>query len=192
MHQPPRHIAVLASLLSLLLLVPASALACTIPIRRIGPIELEQGELKRPVYRVVERSAWGVDASWISTTPRLSQFVILQNGRVVHGATYKRQQALSIDAPGPVDGGWLYFNDSDPMTPTCALTGQAEWQLPKIRVRQMATKVRVAATTQRTVGDRTGCILGPDQGVRPCPNLARNIIKLAAPLGERELTFERF
>lgn len=184
----PAPIVLLALLL--LLLVPAVALGCSIPIRKVGPVSLRPSELRRPVQHRVEAADWGLDGTHLSSRPLLSQFVIVKGGGAAHGATYGRQSALSIDAYGPDDHGWMYFEDDDPATPACTMVGQLQWQVPRIRVKQTATQVRVAATTQRTVGDRTGCTHGPDKGVRDCPNLARSIVRLTQPLGNRELSFE--
>jgi hypothetical protein len=173
-------------------LVPAVALACPIEIRRVGPVDGTRAELVLPTHRTVDRAAWRLDSSWVSTRPRLSQFVVLRGVGTYHGVSFRRQRALSIDAYGPFDNGWMYFDDADPDTPPCELTGQIEWQLPRIRVVQGRREVRIAATTQRTIGNRTGCVLGPDQGVRECPNLKRTIVRLRAPLGNRRLVFEQF
>jgi hypothetical protein len=61
-----------------------------------------------------------------------------------------------------------------------------------VRLKQSRTQVRVSAASQRTVGDRTGCLLGPDHGVRECPNLTRVIIRIAKPLGNRKLVMEQW
>lgn len=181
----------------LLALLPATALACPIAIRKVGPIKESRAHLVKPTFRVTSRESWGIDASWRSTEPRLSQFVIIRRTkdsrlRSFHGFTFREQQSLSIDARGPEDNGWMYFDDDDPNTPPCQLTGKIKYQAPKIRVIQGRKEVRVAAISQETVGDRTGCILGPDNGVRFCPNLTRVIVRLAKPLGTRKLVFETF
>jgi hypothetical protein len=177
---------------ALAFLVPAVAFACTIPIRTIGPLDISRADLRYPVERKVTRDAWGVDTSWRAVLPSVDQFVKIRNGVTVHGASYRTQRAISIDARGPEDNGWMYFDDDLESTPPCQLTGQIEWQRPRVRVRQSSTEVRILAASQRTVGDRTGCILGPDHGIRPCPNLTRTIARLAAPLGNRKLVLEQF
>jgi hypothetical protein len=186
----PTSIVVFATLLALVL--PAQSLACTIPIRQIGPIDLHRDEVRRPVYHQVTRAAWGLDSSWVSTAPRLSQFVRTTRFGTWFNVSYARQQAISIDAPGPENNRWLYFEDDDPVTPPCALVGQIEWQKPKILVVQTPFMVRVTAVSQRTEGSREGCILGPDFGLAPCPNLTRTIIRLTAPIGNRQLRFEAY
>ncbi len=192
-HDPRRFLALAGVLCTLALAaLPATALACPIAIRRIGPLEGSRSDLIRPTPRITTRDAWKLDSSWMSTMPRLSQFITIKGVGTYHGATFKEQRALSIDARGPFDNGWMYFDDSDPDTKPCELTGQIDWQPPKIRVVQGPRQVRIVATTQRTVGDRTGCILGPDKGVRECPNLTRVIVRLAKPLGTRKLVFEVF
>lgn len=173
-----------------MLVAPASALACPIPIRTIGPLNIKPGELVRPVHRPVDRAEWGVDDASVSTRPRLSQFILIRKVGRVHGVTYRAQRALSIDAYGPDDHGWMWFEDDDPDTQPCTLVGQVEWQKPVIRVKQTATQIRVIAVTQRTPGDRTGCTYGPDMGTVECPNLARTIVRLAKPVGSRQLSFE--
>lgn len=183
--------AAIASVLALAL-VPAVALACPIPIRKVGPLEENRATLVRPVSRIVTRDAWGLDSTWVSTRPRVSQFVQVRNVGTYHGVSFREQSSISIDAYGPFDNGWMFFDDTDPATPTCALTGQIDWQKPLIRVVQGRREVRIAATAQRTVGDRTGCFLGPDFGVRECPNLTRTIVRLAKPLGTRKLVLEVF
>ncbi len=185
---------VLAGILCALMaaLVPAVALACPIPIRRIGPIDGSRADVVHPTHRQVTREAWGLDASWASTRPRISQFVVIRNVGTFHGSSFKDQRALSVDAYGPFDNGWMYFDDDDPDTTSCALTGQIAWQPPIIRVVQGRREIRLAATAQRVVGDRTGCILGPDNGVRACPNLTRVIVRLAKPVGTRRIVLEVF
>ena len=173
-------------------LLPAVALACSIPIRTIGPIEGSRSDLVEPRARTVTRDTWKLDPSWTSTRPRLSQFVRVAGVGTYHGVSFPEQRALSLDARGPFDNGWMYF-DADPEDfVTCAMTGKIEWQKPRLRVIQGTREIRVAATSQRTVGDRTGCILGPDNGVRPCPNLTRVIYQLRAPVGTRSIIFEQF
>ena len=179
------------AMLLVLCLFEGASLACPIAIRQLGPIDAVRSDLRRPIQRQGVREDWGKDDSWASVTPRLTQFVRLRGGRNYYGWTYPKQRALSIDAYGPDDNGWTYFSDEDPLTPECQLTGQIEWQLPKISVKQTRKEVRVIATAQRTVGDRTGCILGADQGVRKCPNLARTIVLLKQQLGARKLYFEQ-
>lgn len=173
-------------------LVPAVALACPIPIRRIGPIDESRADLVRPTARIVTRDAWGLDGTWRSTRPRLSQFVVVTDVGTFHGVSFKEQRSLSVDAYGPEDNGWMYFDDDDPATNSCEVVGQLKWQKPKIRVVQGRREVRIAATTQKIAGDTTGCILGPDMGVRDCPNLTRAVVRLATPLGNRKLVLEVF
>lgn len=84
----------------------------------------------------------------------------------------------------------MYVDDGNPATPPCRLLGQVEYQAPRIRVAETKFLVRVAAFAQKTPGDTTGCVLGPDDGVRPCPNLTRTIVKLKHELGSRQLRFE--
>jgi hypothetical protein len=189
-----RHVPLLALLACTLAaaLLPAVALACPIAIRRVGPIEGSRSDLVRPVARVTTREAWGLDASWVSTRPRLSQFVVVRKVGTFHGVSFKEQRALSVDAYGPEDNGWMYFSDDDPMTKPCELVGQIKWRPPRIRVVQGRREVRVSASAQQVVGDRTGCILGPDTGLRKCPNLTRTVVRLAKPLGSRRLVFEVF
>jgi hypothetical protein len=189
-----RQVFVLATIASALAaaLLPAIALACPIPIRRIGPLEESRTDLVKPIGRVVTREAWGLDASWASTRPRLSQFVVVRDVGTFHGVSFKQQNNLSIDAYGPEDNGWMYFDDGDPNTKSCEVVGKLKWQAPKIRVVQGRREVRIAATAQRTIEDPTGCILGPDFGVAECPNLTRTIVRLAQPLGNRKLVLEVF
>lgn len=190
----PRHVAVLAAVLLALAaaLLPATALACAIAIRTIGPIDGSRADLVTPVARTVTREAWELDSSWVSTRPRLSQFVRVEGLGRFHAVSFKEQRSLSIDAYGPFDNGWMYFDGNDSDGIECALTGKIEWQQPKIRVVQGAREIRIAATAQRTVGSRDGCILGPDLGVRECPNLKRTIVGLTAPVGNRKIVFEQF
>lgn len=172
--------------------VPAAALACSIPIREVGPVKVVRSDLQRPLVRTVDRSAWRLDASWVSTRPRLSQFVLARGVGRYHAVTFPEQQALSLDARAPFDNGWYWFEDDDPDTPPCELVGKLEWQAPRIRVVQGRREIRIAATTQRTVGDRTGCVLGPDFGVAPCPNLTTMIFRLDRPIGTRQVVLEQF
>jgi hypothetical protein len=189
-----RQVFVLATIASTLAaaLVPAIVLACPIPIRRIGPLEETRADLVRPTARVTTRAAWGLDETWASVRPRLSQFVVVQDVGTFHGVSFKEQKSLSIDAYGPEDNGWTYFDDGLPETKPCEVVGQIKWQAPKVRVVQGRREVRIAATSQKIAGDTTGCILGADFGVRECPNLTRVIVQLVKPLGERKLVFEVF
>ncbi len=173
-------------------LLPAVALACPIPIRKIGPLDESRADLVRPTARIVTRRTWGLDGSWRSTRPRLSQFVVVKDVGTFHGMSFKQQGSLSIDAYGPEDNGWMYFDDGDPATKACEIAGQIKWQKPRIRVVQGRREVRIAATSQQVAGDTTGCILGPDYGVRDCPNLTRVVVRLAKPLGKRRLVLEVF
>ena len=184
-------LAIVASTLAAALL-PALALACPIPIRRIGPLEESRADLVKPIARVTTRAAWGLDGTWASTRPRLSQFVVVKDVGTFHGVSFKEQKSLSIDAYGPEDNGWMYFDDGLPSTAPCELVGEIKWQAPKIRVVQGRREIRVAATAQKVAGDTSGCILGADFGVRDCPNLTRVIVQLVRPVGERKLVFEVF
>ncbi|MCW2960247.1 MAG: hypothetical protein JWM90_634 [Thermoleophilia bacterium] len=174
------------------LLAPTMAAACTIPIRSIGPLELLRTDLRRPTLHPATRTAWKLDDTWTSVTPELSQFVVTRKVGRHYGVSYKNQLALSIDARGPEDdGGWRYSDDDDPATPPCQITGQIEWQRPKVLVRQTRTAIRILAVAQRTLGDRTGCVYGAELGEVECPNLATVIVRLNAPVGNRRIHFER-
>lgn len=175
-----------------LALFPAIGLACTIPIRTIGPVTAAKSDLQRATYRTVSRDSWRLDRSWVSTRPRLSQFVRVRGLGRFHGVTFPQQQALSLDAVGPFDNGWKFFEDDNPNTPACPLVGKIDWQPPKILVRQLKHQIRVVAVAQRTVGDRSGCILGPDFGVAECPNITRVVYRLRAPVGHRRIVFDQF
>ena len=190
----PRQVLVLVLLASALVaaLLPAVALACPIPIRRIGPIDESRADLVKPIARIVTREAWGLDGSWASTRPRLSQIVVVKDVGTYHGVTFKEQRALSVDAYGPEDNGWMYFDDGDPTTESCDLVGQIKWRKPVIRVVQGRREIRVAATSQKVAEDISGCILGPDFGVRDCPNLTRAVVQLVKPVGDRKVVFEVF
>ncbi|MCW2961661.1 MAG: hypothetical protein JWM90_2048 [Thermoleophilia bacterium] len=190
MHVRTNRIAALA--LAALLLAPSLAAACPIPIRTIGPIKVSAADLRRPILRESTRASWKFDSSWTSVAPRLSQFVKLKGVGRAHAVSFAKQQFISIDARGPEDHGWQYFDDDDPATPSCQLAGKVEWQHPKIRVIETKTEVRIAAASQRVVGDRVGCTYGFEQGTQECPNLTRVILKLKQPIGPRKLYFERF
>lgn len=176
----------------LLLVAPSAASACTIPIRSIGPIKVTKRQLQRPGHRTTTRTAWKVDSTWVSVVPELSQFVKVTGIGKRHGVTYPGQRNLSIDARGPDDTKWIYFDDNDPLTAACTMVGQIEWQRPQVRVVETAREVRISALVQRTVGDRTGCTYGFEHGVAECPNLTRTIIRLARPVGKRPVVFEQF
>lgn len=172
--------------------LPATAFGCPILIRTIGPIDGARADLQRPVQRTVARESWGLDGTWVSTRPRLSQFVRMNGVGRLHGVTFPKQQALSLDARGPFDNGWKYFDDDDPDTQPCELAGKIAWQRPRIMVRQGRSEIRVIAVTQRTEGSTVGCILGPDTGEAWCPNLARVVFKLKHPVGKRRVVLEQF
>ncbi len=195
MSRTPLHIRALAASVSAVVALAgfapaASAEDCTFPFRKIGPLKLMASELKRPVKHIVTPDTWDLDSSWTSTIPRLSQFVVIKGGKTHFGASPRAARALSIDGVGPPDKGWRYFSDEDPMTQPCEVEGKGEWQAPQVRLQQTRTAVRVSVSTQRTQGDLTGCILGPKDGLLPCPNLTRTTLKLNAPLGNRELAFD--
>ena len=180
--------------LSILLLAPSFASACPIAFRAIGPVTVTRVEVVRPIQRNTRRSVWRLDRTWTSTSPELNQVIVARGGRTYLNATFARQDTLSIDAAAPADGGWLYGDDEDPETPPCALSGQGEWQQPRILIREHAHRIRIAAAARRTVGDRTGCVLGAGQAASDwgCPTLTRTIMKLTRPVGQRQLVFERF
>lgn len=175
-----------------LLVLPGMAAACAIPIRKIGPVNIGVADIRTPAMTKGGPRPWKLDASWTSVRPRMSQFVQMRNGRRFHGASFSGQKAMSIDAYAPEDLGWLYVEDADPATPPCSMLGRSAWQAPRIIVRETKTRVYVAAASQPTVGDHTGCVLGPDFGVRPCPILTRRIVKLARVVGARKIVFEHW
>ena len=177
-----------------LVALPAVGFGCSIAFRVIGSVSLTSAELRRPTSRIVTREAHGLDSTWTSTQPLLNQVVQIAGGKKVRGIYYSRQRALSIDTYGPEDTGWQYFEDSDPLTPPCQMIGQIEWQRPTVFVRENASEVRIAAAAQKTVGDRTGCVYGPDgpAGRKLCPNLTRRVMLLKRPVGARKLVFEQF
>lgn len=186
-----RRCYLLALSLLLALIVPATAIACPIAFRTIGPVDVRSSEVLRPSFRSTNRAAWKLGSSWSSTRPELNQTLRAKSGRAYHAATYPSQRALSIDAVSPGDGGWRYGDDDDPATPPCALTGRGEWQPPVILVKEERRRVRIMAVAQRTVGDRTGCELGAD-GVWGCPVMTRTVVRLARPIGTRRVDFEVF
>lgn len=186
-----RVLAALLAMLMLLMAAPGTALACPIPIRKIGPLKLKKSDLRSPVMRSTTARAWKVSDAWVSTRPRLSQFVRIRGLGTFHGRSYRTQRALSIDAYAPEDGGWMYFDDGDPATPRCKMVGKVEWQRPRIRVKQTKREVRVLAITRRTPGDRAGCSYGPDEGIAECPTLARSVVRLKQPVGNRKIVFEQ-
>jgi hypothetical protein len=180
--------------LTLLLAAPSIAAACPIPYRTVGPLSVHRIDVRRPVARVVPRSAWALDASWTSTSPELNQHVVATGGRVYLTASFARQRSLGIDAAAPDGNGWVYGSDDDPDTPPCRLAGRAKWQPPIILVRENRRTVRIAAASQRTPGDPDGCVLGAGQAAEDwgCPTLTRSILRLQRPIGRRQLVFETF
>lgn len=175
-----------------LLVLPSLAAACAIPIRKIGPVNIGAADIRTPVLTKGKPGPWKLDATWTSVEPRMSQYVQIKNGRRFHGSSFSGQKAMSIDAYAPEDLNWLYVEDADPATPSCAMLGRSAWQAPQIFVRETKTRVFVAAASQPTVGDHTGCILGPDFGVRPCPIITRRIMKLKKVVGARKIVFEHW
>lgn len=182
------------------LALPGAVLAdsgevCTEPIRTLGPVSIKKSDLVRPKARKVQRSTWTLDSSWTSVRPRLSQYVkVRAEGKIytIHAVTWPNQKTLSIDAYAPEDYNWLYVDDDNPDTAPCQMVGQSAWQPAKIYVREGKTSIAVAAASQHTVGDATGCVLGPDNGVRECPILTRSLIKLKSKVGARTIYFDRF
>ena len=191
MVRQPLQVIILALLLVLAIPVQ-SAFACSIAIRRLGPVDITKKQLVRPTSAVVDRAVWKRDRSWRDVRPRLEQFVRITGGYTEFGVAYPKQRALSLDAYGPEDTGWMYFDDGIAETPPCTMVGAIEWQLPRISVQQGRTEIHILASSQRTVGNRAGCLLGPDTGVRPCPNLARTVVLLKQPIGTRTIVFDSF
>lgn len=180
----------LACSIVIMLLLPGLANACNVAFRTIGPIDVRKSAIERPSFRLGARAAWKLDSSWRATRPELNQDLRVRGGGTYRGASYPKQRALSIDAPAPVDAGWRYGDDADPETPPCEIAGRGEWQAPKILVKETRRTVRIAAASQRTVGDRTGCVLGAGQDEAGCPTMTRSIVKLKRPLGNRQIHFE--
>lgn len=181
-----------ACFLVALLVLPGLATACSIPIRKIGPVNIGAEDIRTPVLVKGGPGPWKLDATWTSVEPRMSQYVQILNGPRFHGSSFSGQKAMSIDAYAPEDLGWLYVEDADPDTPPCAMLGRSAWQAPQIFVRETKTRVFVAAASQPTPGNNTGCVLGPDFGVRPCPILTRRIMKLRKVVGARKIVFEHW
>ncbi|MCW2974149.1 MAG: hypothetical protein JWN72_2422, partial [Thermoleophilia bacterium] len=184
----------LALALALLVFAPtASALACPpIPIRTIGAIKAVKKDLRYPTYKKVPRAQWKLDDTWYTVKPRMAQWVKLKNGLLFYGVSFSTQVTPSIDAYAPEDLNWLYIDDSDPDTQTCQMIGQSAWQEPKIWIKETAKTIRFAAGAQHTIGDRRGCVLGPEGGTRDCPILTRTVQRLKKPVGNRTIIFESF
>ena len=172
--------------------VPSTVLGCTIPFRVLGPISVSSNSLRMPTEGVADRADYGLDESWSSTSPELNQIVHLTDRRQLRGIAYSGQRALSLDSAGPEDGGLRFTHDRNPFTAPCEIAGRAEWTMPRIIVRETATAVRIAAAYRRTPGERSGCMLAPQDEETACPNLARRIMVLKRPIGTRQLVLERF
>ncbi len=177
---------------AILLLSSSAAAACNLPIRVVGPIDVQRTELRRPVAVSSTHAAWHLDQSWTSVEPQLVQNVRTRRSGMHRSVAFSRQRALSIDALPPDTYGWTYVDDHDPRTPTCTMVGQREWEAPTVRIIESPRAVRILAASRRTPGDTAGCIIGPRTDGLPCPNLTTTIIRLRAPLGARQLQFETF
>ncbi|MBC7460797.1 MAG: hypothetical protein H7287_05500 [Thermoleophilia bacterium] len=184
----------LALSMALLVFAPtASALACPpIPIRTIGAIKAVKQDLRYPTYTKVARAQWNLDSTWFTVKPRMSQWVKLKNGLRFYGVSFSTQLTPSIDAYAPEDLNWLYVDDEDANTQPCLMIGQSAWQEPRIWIRENAKTIRFAAGAQHTIGDRRGCKLGPEGGMRDCPILTRTVQRLKNPVGNRTIVFETF
>lgn len=187
-----RSASLTALTLVFVLLAPSLAGACVFPVRRLGPMDVTQQEIRRPVRRTVDRGAWGIAPGIRAARLTLSQIIVTRGHDVYFGAAYARQRAISIDAAGPDDHGWMFSPDTDPATPPCAIVGHQDWLPPRVRVLQTATQVRITGTVEHTPGDRTGCVLTSALGQSLCPNLTRTTILLKQSIGNRELSFEGF
>lgn len=188
----PARLPIIIAVVLGVLALPAAATAddCVRPFRTIGPLDITRADIRTPSTVKGKRANWKLDATWTGVRPRLSQHVRLKSGKRYFGSSFSAQRAMSIDAYGPEDHGWMWVADSDPKNPPCTMIGRSAWQAPKVFVRETRTRVYVTAASQPATGDRTGCVLGPDHGTRECPLLTRNIVKLKKPVGTRKIVFE--
>lgn len=170
--------------------IPATALACVVPIRKIGPVNIKRADLRKPVeQKIANGRAWKLHPSFVSVRPRVSQYVALRGGGRAHGQTFKRQRKISIDAYAPHDRGWLYVDDMRPDTPPCQLLGRTKWREPSIFVRETKTHIYIAAASRPIPGDHTGCVLGPESQ-RSCPVMKRRIVPLKRIVGNRTIVLQ--
>ena len=189
-----RSARIIALALACLVAAPtAVALACApVPIRTIRNIDASKRDIRSPVRVASTREAWGLDASWYSVQPRVTQWLHLRNGLSYYGVSFSKQLTPTVDAYAPEDHGWRYMQDPENTTQACHMAGQDAWQPPKILVKESATAIRIVAASQHTVGDASGCILGPQWGVRDCPLLTTLVPRLKRPVGKRAIRLEYF
>jgi hypothetical protein len=187
-----------AACIVMLLTAPAAAAAvaafepgtCNIAFRQLGPVRIQRSALRVPIERSARRAAWRIDATWQSTPPQLNQTLKTRTIGTYFGVGHARQRSLSIDAVPPDTYGWTYRDDADPTTPPCAMVGMADWQKPRVLLKQQRAAVRLLAVSRHTDGNRAGCELGSDDGEVPCPQVTTTVIRLSAPIGKRRLYLE--
>jgi hypothetical protein len=184
---------VLVLAFALLLIAPTAVWACNIPIRTVGALNLSRKDLRRPIYRKVERSQWPKAlAGETSVMPTLDQFVRIKNRQSYYGVTFAWQQAFSIDAISPGYRGEVFAQDDDPQAPACALLGKYPWTAPRILVKESEREVRITAVSSPTAGDTAGCVLEQPDWDLMCPNITVSVVTTREPLGKRRLVLERF
>lgn len=174
-----------------LVVLPAGAVACVIPIRTVGPVDVVKGDLVRPKAARSTRSAWGLGAEWSSGEARLEQLVRTRRSGTHHGVSFPRQRAISIDAMTPDRYVLRLEDDDDPTTPQCALAGRPDWSDPVVRVRETSTTVHVLAAVRPTPGDRSGCQAATSDDLE-CPQLVRHVVQLQRPVGDRRILIAHF
>lgn len=163
---------------------------CTKPFRQIGPVKITKADIRTPVNAKGTPKRYQLDATWTNVDLRVSQFVKIKNGPKFYGSSFSDQKAISVDAYPPEDNGWLWVDDADPKTAPCEMLGRRAWQPARIFVRETKKVVYIAAASQPTIGNHTGCVLGPDYGVAGCATISRNIMKLKSRVGKRKIVLE--
>lgn len=175
---------------AMLLVLPGTAEACTIPFRHLKALYLARTDLKSPAKKTTPAKMWKMDSTkWLPLEPQLNQIVTVRDRHSYWSVTFGDQRTLSIDAKGTYGTDHVYEQDPDSFT-QCQAVGQRQWTDPIIRKIETTREVRILAATRPNPVDANGCVLSQD--ATECPQLTRKLINLSRPMGTRKLIFADF
>ncbi len=177
--------ALMSIMAMLALAAPSGAIACGIAK---GPaVRVPASERVAPIRHDSKIGAWGVLASWRSLRPEPLN-------------TVQRSQRLITFISTHNFGARRWYDDTDPNT-SCPKRGQQVYTAPRLIARQGERAVFVTFVTRRRA-DPAGCVswapgdapLPGDQVIisGSCDDLAYGRIRLAKPIGDRNLVLVRF